>query len=152
MKEVLKCLMDIAERMEQDLASLKGQITRLLNDQQPPLPKRQKVRKSVQSSQRPEDEMKELWKQLESEYLQRGHSAAFEFVKKHTKPFLRAFVKANNLPVDRKGSKDKVAEQLIQLLAVGKAISRPTFTRPPRISVASEQSASDEGRIENPQT
>ncbi|MEM2691405.1 MAG: hypothetical protein QXS01_04820, partial [Candidatus Bathyarchaeia archaeon] len=63
MKEVLSCLIDIVERMEQDLASLKEHITQLLNEQQPPLPKRQKVSKSVQSPQMPEDEMKELWKQ-----------------------------------------------------------------------------------------
>lgn len=150
MKEVLRRLIDIVERMEQDLASLKEHITQLLNEQQPPLPKRQKVSKSVQSPQMPEDEMKELWKQLESEYIQRGRSAVSEFVEKHTKPFLKAFVRVNNLPVNLKLSKVEIAEQIIQILAVHKAISRPTFTRPPRVAMTTEQSTSDEEGTENP--
>lgn len=147
MEDVLKSIVAIIERMERDLASLREQVTQLLNEQQPSPPKKQKVSKSVQSTQQmPDDEeMKELWKQLESEYIQRGRSVVSEFVEKHTKPFLRAFVRANNLPVNLKLSKDAIAEQLIQLLAVHKAISRPTFTRPPKITTTEQLVTSEEG-------
>lgn len=155
MEEVLKRLVTIVERMEQDLALLKKHITQLLKEQQATLTKtQQKVSKSVQSTQMPDEEkMRKLWEQLEVEYKQQGNSAIFEFVEKHTKPFLKAFTKANNLPVDLKGSKRKIAEQLIQLLAVNKVISRPNFTRPPKIAKKIEPLISTKEREdENTQT
>lgn len=147
MDRTLKRIMTIVERMEQDLASLKEQITQLLNEQQPLISLKQKVSKSAQPPQTLSDEeMRRVWEQLESEYMQRGHTAILEFVEKHTKLFLNTFIKVNNLPVDLKRSKREIAEQLIQLLAVNKAISRPTFTRPPKTKITEQFTSNQEAK------
>lgn len=147
MDRTLERIMTIVERMEQDLASLKEQITQLLNEQQSIPSQKQKVSKSVQTTQTlSEEEMRRFWEQLESEYIQRGHTAILEFIEKHTKPFLKAFIRANNLPVDLKRSKKEIAEQLVQLLAVNKAISRPAFTRPPKTKITEQFTPNQEAK------
>lgn len=137
----LKELLGIVERIERDLASLKEQITQLLNMPQPKKVGKQKAPQQATRSLPSPEEMRKIWKQLQKEYEQRNYEAISEFVNNHTKSFLKAFAAANNLPVNPKGPKKEIEEQLIQLLKVGEAISRPPgFTRPPRYKQNSQAS------------
>jgi len=66
------------------------------------------------------------WQRLRKEVVE-GKSAsdiARSFVNSHTKQFLRSFIRANSLSIDPKIPKDRIAEQLAQMLKVNKAVMK----------------------------
>jgi hypothetical protein len=129
-KDRLAKLLKIVERLEQDLSSLKEQIVQLLEESPPKQAGKQRTHKSIENLPPPE-EMRSIWQQLREEYERGGQEAIHKFVEEHTKPFLKAFAHANNLPIDIKRSKKEIAKEMLELLRVEIAISRKAFTVSP---------------------
>jgi hypothetical protein len=129
-KERLAKVLEIVERLEQDLSSLREHIVQLLEERPPKQIRKQKAHKSVENFPPPE-EMRSVWRQLREEYEKGNQEAIHKFVEEHTKPFLRAFAHANNLPIDFKRSKKEIAKEILELLRVEIAISRKAFTISP---------------------
>ena len=130
MQERLMKVLKIVERLEQDLNSLKEYIAQLLDEQPPKQGRKLGANKSMENLPSSE-EMKSMWEQLRKEYEQGNREAIRKFVDEHTKPFLKAFADANNLPINFKRSKKEIAEEMLELLKVEIAISSKAFTVSP---------------------
>ena len=130
MRERLAKVLEIVERLEQDLSSLKEQIVQLLEESPPKQARKQRTSKSVENSP-PSEEMRSMWQQLREEYERSNQEAIHKFVEEHTKTFLKAFADANNLPINFKRSKKEIVEEMLELLRVEIAISRKAFTVSP---------------------
>ncbi|MCS7225330.1 MAG: hypothetical protein NZ959_12385 [Armatimonadetes bacterium] len=135
MKPSVKHLLNIVSRLEADLLALKNAITDLLRKEQQARAQSRPPRKKVPSTSLPdEQELKRQWKDLQTAYSTDRHQAVTEFVRSRTKSFLKEWAKANALPLDIQRTKKDIAQQIIQHLAVRKAIAAPTFTQPLKMS------------------
>ncbi len=63
------------------------------------------------------------YRQLETQFGEKGGEAVRKLVREHSSAFLSRFIKANNLPIPTKASKDAIEEALISILAQRRAIT-----------------------------
>jgi hypothetical protein len=71
------------------------------------------------------EDLRSEHEKLYEEFLARNFKAIEEFIKGKSKYYLKAFCKANNLPLDTtKVSKDGIAKEIIQWMAQRKAITK----------------------------
>jgi hypothetical protein len=70
-------------------------------------------------------ELREHYLQLYEAFLKSGAESIREFAQRHSRAYLVAFCRANNLPIDTgKLSKDRVGDSLEQWLVQRKAIEK----------------------------
>jgi len=70
------------------------------------------------------------FERLYKEYLAGNSASVSRFVDQHTKDYLKAFCKANSLPVDIKNTpKQQLGDLILQWLAQRKAITGSRFVR-----------------------
>lgn len=72
-----------------------------------------------------EEELQQEYEKLYEEIIRGNPNAIEEFIKSKTKTYLKAFCKANNLPIDTtKVSKDEIVKEVTQWMAQRKAITK----------------------------
>jgi predicted dinucleotide-utilizing enzyme len=70
----------------------------------------------------PRDGFKQEYEQLQLRYLKKGIEAVEEFLRERSSAQLDEFIRANELPIPTKASKEAIREALVSILAQGRAI------------------------------
>ncbi len=88
--------------------------------------KKPQAKKAAKDESLPSDEdLRSEYEKLYDEFIVRNSNAIEEFIKGKTKNYLKAFCKANNLPVDTtKVSKNGIVKEVMQWMAQRKAITK----------------------------
>lgn len=70
------------------------------------------------------DDLIKDYDNLYNEFLLNGNESISQFVKNHTKKYLKFFCKFNNLTISSKASKDEIIRHIIQWFKQRKAITQ----------------------------
>lgn len=110
------------EQIECLLAVIKGELEALSKEGQAK-PKKICAEEPLPS----EDELRDEYEKLYEQFIAKNANAVVEFIKGKSKIYLKAFCKANNLPVDTtKVSKEGIVNEVVQWLVQRKAITKTT--------------------------
>jgi hypothetical protein len=71
------------------------------------------------------DVLRNEWRELQQTVKSQGGMSQYinEFVQDKTKAYLQAFFKANDLPISNKDPKNRIAQQLVNLLHISSTIT-----------------------------
>lgn len=110
------------EKIEKLLSELKEDLSLLASKEgEVPVP----VKKAAKEPSIPESELHGEFERLYQAFIEKNLKEIETFVSGKTKIYLKAFCKANSLPIDAsKASKAKVNEELLKWMAQRKAIIR----------------------------
>lgn len=111
------------EQIESLLAEIKGELEALSKEDETK-PRKQRQAEEVLPS---DEELRLEYDKLYQEFITSNSRVVVvkEFIKSKSKAYLKAFCRANNLPVDTtKVSKDRIADVVIQWMAQRKAITQ----------------------------
>lgn len=109
------------EQVESILAEIKIDLESLSKEQEGKPAKQQRTTETVPTN----EELRAEYEQLYQEFIASNSRTVENFVKSKSKAYLKAFCKANNLPIDTtKASKDKIADVIVQWMAQRKAITQ----------------------------
>lgn len=109
------------EQVEELLAQIKGELEALSKERESTTTKSQTAEETLP----PDNDLRSEYDRLYREFLSSNPRAVEEFINGKSKAYLKAFCKANNLPVDvTKASKAKIVETVLQWMAQRKAITQ----------------------------
>lgn len=110
-------------QVEELLAEIKGEIEVLSKENESRQTKVQQPEEDLPSDK----ELCSEYDRLYQQFISSNPGAVEEFIKGKNKTYLKAFCKANNLPVDiTKVSKAKIVDVVLQWMAQRKAITQKT--------------------------
>lgn len=108
------------EQMESLLSAIKSELELCINED--------KIKSKTMATEKilpSEEELQADYEKLYKLFISENYKAVEAFIKGKSKIYLKAFCKANNLPLDTtKVSKDRIANEVIQWLAQRKAITK----------------------------
>ncbi|MGC8903485.1 MAG: hypothetical protein ACP5KD_09150 [Fervidobacterium sp.] len=108
------------EQIESLLAAIKGELDTLSKEDKGK-PKKARTEESLPL----EEELRGEYEKLYEQFIVGNSKAIEEFIKGKSKSYLKAFCKANSLPVDiTKVSKDGIVNEVMQWLAQRKVITK----------------------------
>jgi len=111
------------ERIENLLAEIKRELETLSKEEDIKRVKQRRTKETLPS----DEELRSEYDRLYQEFIASNSKAVEEFIKGKSKAYLKAFCKANNLPVDTtKVSKDGIVDIVLQWMAQRKAITQKT--------------------------
>lgn len=111
------------EQVEQLLAEIKEELEALTRE----VNFRQTKTQQPEEVLPPDEELRLEYDRLYQDFISLNSVAVEEFIKSKSKTYLKAFCKANNLPVDTtKASKAKIVDVVLQWMAQRKAITQRT--------------------------
>lgn len=106
--------------IEKLLVEIKAGLEGLPNESVPG-PKRTRLKEEVPS----DDQLRTQYGALYEKFMAQDSATVRRFLEEKSKTYLRAFCKANNLPVDTtKASKIAIGEEVLKWMAQSKAITR----------------------------
>jgi len=109
------------ERIEGLLAEIKKELEILSKEEQTKQRRQRRTEETLPS----DEELRSEHDRLYQEFIATNSKAIKEFIKGKSKDYLRAFCKANNLPVDTtKASKDRIVDIVMQWMAQRKVITQ----------------------------
>lgn len=109
------------EQAESILAEVKADLESMRKQQESEPPKQRQITEVIPT----DEELRSEYEQLYQEFTASNSRTVEDFVKSKSKAYLKAFCRANNLPIDTtKASKDKIADVIIQWMAQRKAITQ----------------------------
>ncbi|MBP9043307.1 MAG: hypothetical protein KBG49_07445 [Spirochaetes bacterium] len=109
------------EQIEKLLSDIKVNLELLDKERPPELEKPADKLEKLPS----EEELKQQYEKLYEVIIKGNPNAIEEFIKSKTKRYLKAFCKANNLPIDTtKVSKEEIIKEVTQWMAQRKAITK----------------------------
>lgn len=109
------------EKIEKLLSELKEELS-LLASKEGELPA--PAKKGAKEPSVPEPELQAEFEKLYQAFEEKNLKEIETFINAKTKVYLKAFCKANSLPVDAKASKAKIYEEVLKWLAQRKAITK----------------------------
>ncbi|MFN7064888.1 MAG: hypothetical protein ACK4OF_01875 [Aquificaceae bacterium] len=109
--------------IENILNEIKNELETLIKESETQPKKVNKSKKEALLS--PDKELQAEHERLYKKFKTKNTKAIEEFVKEKNKDYLKAFCKANNLPIDvKKVSKDDIAKEIIKWFAQRQAITK----------------------------
>ncbi len=109
------------ERIESLLAEIKGELEALSKEDESKPRKQRQAKETIPS----DEEMRFEYNRLYQEFITSNSGVVTEFIKGKNKTYLKAFCRANNLPIDTtKAPKDRIADVVMQWMAQRKAITQ----------------------------
>lgn len=111
------------EQIEELLAEIKGEVESLSQEHTPRQTKAQQTVEVLPS----DEELRSEYDRLYQDFVSLHSGTVEDFIKSKSKDYLKAFCRANNLPVDTtKVSKARIVEVVLQWMAQRKAITQKT--------------------------
>lgn len=111
------------EEVEELLAEIKGEVEALSKENESRQTKARQPEEVLPS----DEELRSEYDRLYQDFVAWNSGAVEEFIKSKSKAYLKAFCRANNLPVDTtKLSKAGIVDVVLQWMAQRKAISQKT--------------------------
>jgi len=109
------------EQVEELLIEIKGEVEALSKENESRQTKSRQPEEDLPS----DDELRSEYDRLYQDFISSNSGAVEEFIKSKSKTYLKAFCRANNLPVDiTKVSKAKIVDVVLQWMAQRKAITQ----------------------------
>ncbi|MCS6965795.1 MAG: hypothetical protein NZ473_03400 [Candidatus Kapabacteria bacterium] len=119
----LKTIRKKIEQVEALLAEIKGEVEALSKENESRQTKARQPEEVLPS----DEELRSEYDRLYQDFISSNSGAVEEFVKSKSKNYLKAFCRANNLPVDiTKVSKAGIVDVVLQWMAQRKAITQKT--------------------------
>lgn len=110
-------------QVEELLVQIKGEVEALSKEKESRQTKAQKPEEYLPS----DEELRSEYDRLYQQFISSNPETVEEFIKGKSKTYLKAFCRANNLPVDiTKVSKAKIVDIVLQWMAQRKAITQKT--------------------------
>lgn len=111
------------EQIEELLAEIKGELKDLSQENKSRQTKAQQTEEVLPS----DEELRSEYDRLYQDFVSLNSGTVEDFIMSKSKAYLKAFCRANNLPVDTtKASKARIMEVVLQWMAQRKAITRKT--------------------------
>lgn len=111
------------EQVEELLAEIKGEVEALSKENESRQTKRRQPEEVLPS----DEELRLEYDRLYQDFISSNSAVVEEFIKSKSKTYLKAFCRANNLPVDiTKVSKAGIVDIVLQWMAQRKAITQKT--------------------------
>ncbi|HXF06664.1 MAG TPA: hypothetical protein VNM72_14805 [Blastocatellia bacterium] len=109
------------EQVEELLTEIKGELEALSKENKP---RQTKLRQSKEALP-PDAELRSEYDRLYQDFISSNSGVVERFIQSKSKTYLKAFCRANNLPVDiTKVSKARVVDVVLQWMAQRKAITQ----------------------------
>jgi len=109
------------EQIEELLIEIKGEVEALSKENESIQTKSRQPEEDLPS----DDELRLEYDRLYQDFISSNSGVVEEFIKSKSKTYLKAFCRANNLPVDiTKVSKAKIVDVVLQWMAQRKAITQ----------------------------
>lgn len=111
------------EQIEELLAEIKGEVEALSQENKSRQTKARQTAEVLPS----DEELRSEYDRLYQDFVSLNSGTVEDFIKSKSKAYLKAFCRANNLPVDTtKVSKARIVEVVLQWMAQRKAITQKT--------------------------
>jgi curved DNA-binding protein CbpA len=111
------------EQIEELLAEIKGEVDALSQENESRQTKPRQTAEVLPS----DEELRSEYDRLYQDFVSSNSGAVEGFIKSKSKTYLKAFCRANNLPVDiTKVSKARIVDVVLQWMAQRKAITQKT--------------------------
>lgn len=109
------------EQVEELLIEIKGELEALSKENESRQTKSRQIEENLPS----DDELRSEYDRLYQGFISSNSGVVEEFIKSKSKTYLKAFCRANNLPVDiTKVSKARIVDVVLQWMAQRKAITQ----------------------------
>jgi hypothetical protein len=109
------------EQVEELLVEIKGEVEALSRESESRQTKTRQPEEVLPS----DEELRSEYDRLYQDFISSNSGAVEEFIKSKSKTYLKAFCRANNLPVDiTKVSKARIVDVVLQWMAQRKAITQ----------------------------
>ncbi|HXF68874.1 MAG TPA: hypothetical protein VNK89_03630 [Thermoflexus sp.] len=109
------------EQVEELLAEIKREVEALSKENESRQTKTRQPEEVLPS----DEELRSEYDRLYQDFISSGSGAVEEFIKSKSKTYLKAFCRANNLPVDTtKVSKARIVDVVLQWMAQRKALTQ----------------------------